>query len=115
MSEGEKRQFYIPPDVPTVRTWTVDGLREAMTSLGKSFTPADEIKDRLEGDLTDGALILFTREDVVNVVQRRVVPKSYEADLIDLVESKNDVAVIPGETALELEAEANPMKFWAGH
>ncbi len=115
MTENQKGQYYQPPDVPTVRTWTICGLRDAMTQLGKPFTPAEEIKDRLEGDLADGVLVLFTKEDVQTVVNRGTVPRSYESALVELVEDKNDAAVIPGERVEEWYIMANRLKYWGGH
>lgn len=77
--------------------WTITGMQEIALELGKEFSPAPEIADRLEKDLSNGAMVLFTQEEVIQAVELGLIPIEYRDDLLDLVNPNgiNDIAVIP--------------------
>ncbi len=91
---------------PLNRTWTIAEVREEALKLGKPFRPADDTKDRLEADLANGALVLFDQEQVESAVEEGWVPSEWQQDLIDLVTRRNDIAVIPSESLLKPDEDA---------
>jgi hypothetical protein len=75
--------------------WTIESIRLRALDLGKAFNPSPDISGRLEEDLSQGALVLFTAEEVTSAVEQREIPRDWQEDLIDLVGKLNDIAVIP--------------------
>jgi hypothetical protein len=65
--------------------------------LGKEFNPASDIADRLENDLANGAIVLFTQVEVNQAIKQGLIPREYRDDLMNLVDpdGTNDIAVIP--------------------
>jgi len=83
---------------PLDRTWTVAEIKEAAGSMGKPFNPVPEIRERLGEDLANGALVLFTQDEVGQAIEMELIPEVWRNDLKQLVETNNDIAIIPSGT-----------------
>ncbi|MFC1711268.1 hypothetical protein ACFLZ1_01645 [Patescibacteria group bacterium] len=84
-----------PIGEPLERTWNIEEIKAEAEAMGKPFNPPAEVLERLEPDLANGALVLFTIEDVKLGIAKGLVPTDWEKGLVELVEEKNDVAIIP--------------------
>jgi hypothetical protein len=100
------------------KTWSIDEVRERALCLGKDFQPAEDIKVRLEADLANGALVLFTPEDINTAIEYGRIPAELEDNLIDLITNQNDIAVIPSGVVEEcqdrqwLKRAGRSLKMW---
>lgn len=93
---GSSEQVYA--DTQSKGNWTVDTIKLRASSLGKLFNPSPEISGRLEQDLKEGALVLFTEDEVRKAIEERKIPSEWQKDLLELVGKINDIAVIPNES-----------------
>jgi len=80
---------------PLTRIWTLEEIRATAQILGKPFNPPEENMPRLIADLANGAQVLFTEEEVLQAIDEDLVPSELKDDLIELVVTNNDMAVIP--------------------
>lgn len=87
------------------RRWTIEELKEIASRQGKPFKPAEEIKDVLAKDLSEGALVLFNENEVIVAIERGLVPRVWKEGLVDLVVVKNDIAIIPTGAVAQWEEE----------
>lgn len=93
--------------------WTLDEVRQRALSLGKAFEPNPEIVDRVSDDLSkNGVIVLFTPDEVNEVISMGAVPEEMKEGLINLVspEGLNDIAIIPAG-AIE-EAQRQKLVEW---
>ena len=74
--------------------WTLDAVRTRAMDLGKPFDPNPEIVDRLETDLSSGERVYFTESEIVEAVTNGLIPSAWKNDLVELVTTMNDIAVI---------------------
>ncbi len=87
------------------RIWTIEELQSVARQMGKPFNPADEIKDRLATDLTEGALVLLNENEVIVAIERGLVPGSMRERLIERVTLLNDISIIPSGAVARWEEE----------
>lgn len=80
------------------KIWQRDEIKETALGMGKKFEPNPEIVSRLDKDLSDGALVLFTEDDVNKAIADNLVPSEWKDGLLNLVNNLNDIAVIPIES-----------------
>lgn len=74
--------------------WNIEKIQKRALELGKKFDPNPEIAGRLEPDLANGAMVLFTQEEVEKAIKDGQVPREWKEPLIELVVDKNDTAII---------------------
>lgn len=91
--------------------WTVEAVKTRALALGKPFNINPEIADRLEKDLANGALVLFSTADVKRAVEAGFVPEKDMEGLRRLVGELNDIAVIPPLSDEEPKLEALSARF----
>jgi len=86
--------------------WNREEIGIEAANFGKSFYPNAEIAGRLDADLNQGALVLFTPAEVDAAISEGLVPESEREALTYLVSKNgdNDIAVIP----------ANILAAWRG-
>ena len=87
------------------RRWTIGELKEIASRQGKPFKPAEDIKEQLANDLSEGALVLFNENEVIVAIERGLVPRAWKEGLADLVTVKNDIAIIPSGAVAQWEKE----------
>lgn len=80
---------------PLTRSWTLEELKSTALTLDKPFNPPEENIPRLIADLANGAQVLFTEEEVLQAIDEGLIPVEWKDYLIELVEIKNDTAIIP--------------------
>jgi len=82
-------------DADLDQPWTIQTVQAKALELEKDFEPSSDIADRLEADLANGALVLFTQEEVNQAIEQELIPLDWRQGLTELVVEKNDIAVIP--------------------
>ncbi len=91
--------------------WTVEGVKTRAQALGKPFNINEEIADRLEKDLANGALVLFSTDDVTRAVEAGFVPEKDMEGLARLVGELNDIAIIPPPSGADPNLEELSARF----
>lgn len=91
--------------------WTVEAIEKRALALGKPFNVNADIADKLQQDLFNGALVLFSGADVARAIKSGFVSEEDREGLLRLVEELNDIAVVPPLSDTEINRDALSARF----